>query len=156
MRPIINKKARYNFYLLEEFEAGLVLTGNEIKQVRAGKGSLDEAFVQVRNGEAYLVNTHIAPYEKAGFGSEEAKRSRKLLLHKKEIDYLIGRLSGTNLTLIPTRLYLKRNYAKIGVALAKGKKKYDKREAIKKREEQREAQSLLRKAKLAAQKQSKN
>ncbi|MDP2720369.1 MAG: SsrA-binding protein SmpB [bacterium] len=156
MKSVLNKKASFNYNLLENFEAGVVLTGNEIKQVRAGKASLEESFVTIRNGEASLVNAHIAPYEKGVFESGGPRRSRKLLLHKKEIDYLFGKLAGSNLTVIPTKLYFRRGFAKIQIALAYGKKKYDKREAIKKREGQREAQSLLRKAKLVAQQQSKN
>ena len=154
MKSVLNKKAVFNYNLLENFEAGVVLTGSEIKQVRAGKVSLEEAFVTIRNGEAFLVNAHIAPYEKAAFESGEPRRSRKLLLRKKEIDYLLGKLAGSNLTVIPTKLYFRRGFAKIQIALAYGKKKYDKREAIKRKEAQREAEKILRREKLEQQKET--
>jgi SsrA-binding protein len=155
MKPIINRKATFNYHLLEKFEAGVVLTGNEIKSVRSGKISLDEAYVLIHGGEAVLLNAHIAPYEKGTSAPTDPKRDRKLLLQKKELDYMAGKLSGSNLTIVPTRLYFKRNYAKIEVALAAGKKKYDKREVIKKREQEKEARTVLRKDKLEAQKKSK-
>src|SRR3990172_1019778 len=144
MKSVLNKKASFNYNLLENFEAGVVLTGSEIKQIRAGKVSLEEAFVTIRNGEAFLVNAHIAPYEKAAVESGEPRRSRKLLLRKKEIDYLLGKLAGSNLVVIPTKLYFRRGFAKLQIALAYGKKKYDKREAIKRKEAQREAEKILR------------
>jgi len=147
MKPIINRKARFNYNILEKIEAGAVFTGDEIKQVRAGRISLADSYVLVKEGEAYLVNAHIAAYEKASYTTDNSRRDRKLLLNKKEIDYLVGKLAGSNLTLVPTRLYFKRNYAKIEVALAAGKKKYDKRETIKKREQEREARAILRGAK---------
>ena len=156
MKSIINKKASFNYSLLDKFEAGIVLTGNEIKQVRAGKASLADSYVVVRDGEAFLINAYVAPYEKAAETSDDPRQSRKLLLNSRETAFLIGKLAGSNLTIVPTKLYFRRNYAKIQIALAVGKKKYDKREAIKKREEQREAQKLLRRAKLEAQKQSTN
>lgn len=155
MKPIINKKASFKFNIIEKFEAGVVLTGNEIKSVRAGKISLDESYVLIHGGEAVLLHAHIAPYEKGTSAPTDPKRDRRLLLNKKELNYLTGKLSGSNLTLIPTRLYFKRNYAKIEVALATGKKKYDKREAIKRREQEKEARAALRKEKLKAQKQRK-
>jgi SsrA-binding protein len=148
MKQIFNRKAGYNYNLLEKLEAGVVLTGNEIKQVRAGKAALNDSYVLIRDGEPFLINAHIATYEKAAEKTTDTRRERKLLLNKKEIDYLIGKLAGSNLTLVPTRLYFKRNYAKIEVALAQGKKKYDKREAIKRKEAKREAQRLLRSDKL--------
>jgi len=144
MKQIINKKAAFNFHLLEKIEAGVVLTGNEIKSVRAGKVSLADSFALVRDREAVLVNAHIAPYEKGASVPTDPKRDRKLLLRKKEVGYLIGRLAGSNLSLVPTRLYFKHNYAKIEIALARGKKKYDKRAAIKQKEQEREAQAILR------------
>jgi len=155
MKPILNRKATFNYYLLEKFEAGIILSGNEIKSIRAGKVSLDESYVLVRNEEAVLINMHIAPYEK-GTEVSDPRKDRKLLLHKKEIDYLTGKLAGANLVLIPVRLYFKRNYAKIELAIAQGKKKYDKREVIKKREAEREAEKILRSEKLNAQKHPKN
>lgn len=153
MKPIINKKASYNFNLGEKFEAGVVLTGNEIKSVRLGRVSLSESYVLIRDDQATLVNAHIAPYEKGTTSLMDPRRDRRLLLHEKEIDYLVGKLSGSNLTVIPTKLYFKRNYAKIEIALASTKKKYDKREVIKRRELEKEAQAVLRRDKLEAQKQ---
>ena len=154
MKPIVNKKASYNFHIFEKFEAGVVLSGNEIKSVRAGKVALDDSYVLIHDREAVLINAHIAHYEKGVASPDDLKKDRKILLHKKEIDYLVGKLTGTNLVLIPVRLYFKRNYAKIELALAAGKKKYDKRETIKRREAEREAEKLLRSEKLKAQKQS--
>lgn len=148
MKSIINRKASHKYIFLEKFEAGIVLTGNEIKQIRAGNISLDEAYVLIRDAEAYLINAHISTYSKAADKSEDTRRERKLLMKKKEIEYLIGKMSGSNLTLVPSRLYFVRNYAKIEVALAKGKKKADKREAMKKKDEIREAQKFLRSDKL--------
>jgi SsrA-binding protein len=150
MKQIVNKKASFNFHLLEKLEAGIVLTGDEIKSVRVGKVSFTDAFVLIKDGEAFLVNAHIAPYEKGVAAFTDPKRDRKLLLQKREVDYLIGRLAGSNLSLVPTRLYFKHNYAKIEIALARSKKKYDKREAIKKKEQEREAAALLRQEKLKA------
>ena len=151
-KPILNKKASFNYNLLDKFEAGIVLTGNEIKQVRAGKASLADSYVVVRDGEAFLINAYVAPYEKAAETSADPRQSRKLLLNSREINFLIGKLAGSNLTIVPTRLYFRRNYAKIQIALAVGKKKYDKREAIKKKEEKREAERFLRSDKLSYQK----
>ncbi|OGY21502.1 MAG: SsrA-binding protein [Candidatus Woykebacteria bacterium GWB1_45_5] len=155
MKPIINKKASWNYNLFEKFEAGIILNGNEIKSARVGKVSLDEAYVLIRDGDAVLLNSHIAPYEKGVGGPADPRRDRKLLLHKKELDYLAGKLSGSNLVVVPTRLYFKRNYAKIEIALAAGKKKYDKRETLKRREQEKEARTLLRRDKIEAQKQRK-
>ena len=152
MKQILNKKASYNYNLLEKFEAGIVLSGNEIKELRNGRVSLNDAYVVIREGEAYLINAHISLYEKGTSIASDTRRSRKLLLKKKEIEYLAGKLAGSNLTLVPTRLYFRRGFAKIEIALAVGKKKYDKREAIKRREAEKEAQKLLRSEKLAYQK----
>src|SRR4030042_994116 len=143
MKPIINRKATFNYHLLEKFEAGIVLNGNEIKSIRSGKISLDEAYVLIHGGEAVLLNAHIAPYEKGTSVPSDPKRDRKLLLQKKELDYLAGKLSGSNLTVVPTRLYFKRNYAKIEVALAAGKKKSHNREKKKKKENKKEARAEL-------------
>ena len=152
MKQILNKKASYNYNLLEKFEAGIVLSGNEIKELRNGRVSLNDSYVVIREGEAYLINAHISLYEKGTSIASDTRRSRKLLLKKKEIEYLAGKLAGSNLTLVPTRLYFRRGFAKIELALAQGKKKYDKREAIKRREAEKEAQKLLRSEKLAYQK----
>ena len=147
MKVISNKKAFFNYQILEKFEAGVVLSGNEIKSIRGGKVSLSDSYVLIREGEAYLENAHIASYEK-GVNPEEPKRSRKLLLHKSEVEYLAGKMSGANLTLVPLRLYFKRNYAKIEVALAKGKKKADKRESLRRKAIERDVEAQLRSDKL--------
>jgi SsrA-binding protein len=152
MRPIVNKKAPFNYHLLDKIEAGVMLTGGEIKQIRAGKISLADSYVFINKGEAFLVNAYINPYEKATDSLTDPRRSRKLLLNKKEIDFLVGKLSGSNLTVVPTKLYFKRNYAKIEIALAVGKKKHDKREAIKQKEAKKEAARFLRSDKLRYQK----
>lgn len=153
MKQILNKKASYNYNLLEKFEAGIVLSGNEIKELRNGRVSLNDSYVVIREGEAYLINAHISLYSKGTTVTPDTRRSRKLLLKKKEIEYLAGKLAGSNLTLVPTRLYFRRGFAKIELALAQGKKKYDKREAIKRKEADKEAQKLLRSEKLKYQKQ---
>ncbi len=133
-----NKKARYDYHLLESFEAGIALKGTEIKSVRDGKVSLQDSYAVVDGGEVFLYNMFIAPYEPASRFNHEPARTRKLLLRKTEIKRLLGKMSGSSLTMIPTRAYLKNGRAKVEIALAKGKKKYDKRETIKKREVQRE------------------
>ena len=143
MKQLFNKKASYNFLLGEKFEAGVALSGDEIKSLRAGKASLADSYVIIRDGEALLINVHIGSYEK-GAAALDTRRARKLLLHSREIEYLAGKLSGSNLVIIPTRLYFKRNYAKIEIALARGKKKYDKRDALKNKALTREAEAELR------------
>ena len=152
MRQIENKKAFFNYQILEKFEAGIALSGEEIKSIRAGKASLADSYVLMKSGEAFLVNAHISAYEK-GEQTAEPKKDRKLLLHKKEIDYLIGRLSGQNLTIVPLRLYFRHSYAKIEIALARGKKKADKRETLRRRAIERDVEAGLRAEKLRAQRQ---
>lgn len=139
----LNRKARHEYFIEETFDAGLVLAGTEVKSIRAGKVSLQDAFARVENGEVWVHGMYIAPYE---FGSRfnlEAKRPRKLLLHKNQIDRLRAVTEQKGLTLIPLRLYFERGYAKIELGVARGKKLYDKREAIAEREAQREAQRGL-------------
>lgn len=134
-----NRKARFNFELMERFEAGVVLTGTEVKSLRNGKLSLAESYCRIESdGAVYLVDAHIAPYAQANQANHDPLRSRKLLLHKREIARLIGKVREKGLTLVPTRMYFKRGRAKLEFALAKGKKQYDKREAIKKRDTERE------------------
>jgi len=133
-----NKKAYHNYYIGETFEAGIALTGSEIKSVRQGKVSLVDAYVRPERGELWLYNTHIARYEASSYMSHEPTRPRKLLLHKKEILNLTGKVAEKGLTLVATRVYLKGGIAKVEIALAKGKKLYDKREAISRREAERE------------------
>jgi SsrA-binding protein len=134
-----NRKASFEYFLMEKFEAGLVLHGSEIKSVRAGQISIQEAYVDIPNGqEAWLVESHIAPYEQAGqYFNHEPKRRRRLLLHKKQIRELWNNIRIKGMTVVPTRVYLKEGRAKIEIALAKGKKAYDKRATIAKRDEAR-------------------
>ena len=133
-----NRKAYHDYHIDETHEAGVVLTGTEIKSVRAGSVNLRDSYAQVRNGEMWLMNVHIAPYEPASRQNVDPYRDRKMLMHRKEIMRLFGRAQEKGLTLIPLRLYLKKNKAKVEIGLARGKKEYDKREAIAKRESVRE------------------
>lgn len=133
-----NRKANFEFFLLEHFEAGLVLLGSEIKSIRAGKMSLAEAYVQIDAHEAWLINAHIAPYESANRFNHDPLRPRKLLLHKKEILKLWNEVRQKGVTIIPVRVYLKDGMAKIDIAIAKGKKLYDKRAEIAKKDLSRE------------------
>jgi SsrA-binding protein len=133
-----NRKARHEYFVLETFEAGVALKGAEVKSLRQSRASLQESYATVKNGEVWLFDMHISPYEQAAVDAYEPKRVRKLLLHKKEIRRLVGKLAERGLTLIPLRVYFKNGMAKVELALAKGKRAYDKREAIKRREAQRE------------------
>lgn len=133
-----NRKASHEFFLFERFEAGLVLQGSEIKSIRAGQISLAEAYIRIDSHEAWLMDSHIAPYEQASLFNHEPRRPRKLLLHRREILKLWNEVRQKGVTVVPTRVYLKDNRAKIEIAVAKGKKLYDKRDAISKRDAQRE------------------
>ncbi len=133
-----NRKAYHNYFIMESFEAGIALTGTEIKSVREGRISLNEAYIRPENGELYLTGAHVARYEPGSYMSHEPTRERKLLMHRKEINLLISRIQERGLTLVPIRVYLKEGKAKLEIALAKGKKLYDKREAIARRETERE------------------
>lgn len=139
-----NKKARYNYHILETFEAGLALTGNEVKSVREGGISLNESYARARDGEMFLVGCHIAPYDKTGFDTPEPTRPRKLLLSKLEIRRLKTRSVERGFTLVPLRVYFKGPWAKVEIALAKGKGHSDKRQAMKKRTQSREIERALR------------
>ena len=140
-----NRKAFHDFFIVDTNEAGLALTGTEVKSLRKNGCSLVDGFVRLRNGEAWLVNVHIPPYEQGTFFSQhDPRRDRKLLLHKKELDRLDGKLQEKGLTLLPLRIYFRRNRVKVEVGLARGKKLYDKREAIKKREVRRELERARR------------
>lgn len=141
-----NRKASFEYFLLEKFEAGLVLHGSEIKSIRAGQVSIQEAYVDVQNGEdAWLVEAHIAPYEQAGkYFNHEPKRKRRLLLHKKQIRELWNNVRIKGMTVVPLRVYLKDGRAKLEIALAKGKKAYDKRATIAKRDEARNHERAVR------------
>jgi SsrA-binding protein len=141
-----NRKASFEYFLMEKFEAGLVLHGSEIKSIRAGQISIQESYVDIPNAqEAWLVEAHIAPYEQAGqFFNHEPKRKRRLLLHKKQIRELWNNIRIKGNTVVPTRVYLKDGRAKIEIALAKGKKAYDKRATIAKRDEARDSERASR------------
>jgi len=140
-----NRKAGFEYTLLEKFEAGLALQGSEIKSIRAGQISIQESYVDIENGrQAFLVEAHIAPYEQANRFNHEPRRKRRLLLHKKEIRKLWDNVRIKGMTIVPTRVYLKNGRAKIEIALAKGKKAYDKRAAIAKRDEARNAERETR------------
>ncbi|MFQ5578393.1 MAG: SsrA-binding protein SmpB [Anaerolineae bacterium] len=133
-----NKKAYHDYHILDTVEAGLVLTGSEIKSIRAGQVNLKDGYATVQNGELWLVSAHIAPYHQANRQNHDPRRTRKLLLHRREINRLTGKLQEKGLTLIPLKLYLKNNRAKVELGLARGKKQYDKRAALKKKEVDRQ------------------
>jgi len=133
-----NRKAGFEYFLLERFEAGLSLQGSEIKSIRAGQISLAEAYVQVDDGEAWLIEAHIAPYAQANRMNHDPKRKRRLLLHKKEIRELWDAVRQKGMTIVPVRVYLKEGRAKLEIAVAKGKQLHDKRQAIAQRDQERE------------------
>jgi len=139
-----NRKAKFEYFLIETFEAGIVLQGSEIKSIRAGQVSLTEAFVQTDGEDAWLMGAHIAPYEQASRFNHEPVRPRRLLLHKKEIRKLWDDVRQKGMTIIPTRVYLKGGRAKVEIALARGKKSYDKRETIAKRDRERDSAREMR------------
>ncbi len=142
----LNKKARYDYHLEERFEAGLALQGWEVKSLRAGRVQIKESYVIVRNGEIYLLGAHFAPLPSASTHvNPDPTRTRKLLLHRQEIGKLIGAVERRGYTLVPLAMYWKRGKAKLEIALAKGKKTFDKRAAIREREQQREAERAIRK-----------
>ena len=139
-----NRQASYRYHLLEKWECGLVLTGTEVKSLRDGKAVLKDGYATVDNGEVWLHNVHIPPYAPATRDNHEPERPRKLLMHRREIERLIGKTREKGLTLVPTRLYFKGPNAKVEIALARGKEQRDKREAIRAREQQREMERELR------------
>ncbi len=141
-----NRKARYNYFFNEFFEAGLVLKGSEVKSLRDGEANISESYAFDENGEIYLVNSHIPSYKESSYNNHDPRRNRKLLLNKREINKLIGRINREGFTLIPTKLYFKKGKAKVEIALAKGKKRYDKRQVIKKRDWDREKARYFRKS----------
>ncbi len=134
----VNRKARFDYEIEEKFEAGLVLTGGEVKSLRDGRAQLKDSYGRVERGEMTLINAHINAYGPAHYFNVDATRTRKLLMHKKEIMRLMGKVQEQGLTLIPLRLYFKNGRAKVELALARGKKRYDKRETIRAREVQRD------------------
>jgi SsrA-binding protein len=135
-----NRKAGFEFFLLEHFEAGISLKGSEIKSIRAGQASLAESYVHVENGQAWLVSAHIAPYDPASRENHDPKRTRRLLLHPREIREMSEAVKLKGMTIVPVQMYLKKGLAKIDIAIAKGKKLYDKRQEIAKRDLTRENQ----------------
>jgi SsrA-binding protein len=139
-----NRKARHEYHFDDTYEAGLVLMGTEIKSIRAGQVSLQEGFVLFEEGEAWLVNVHIAPYDPASRQNHEPRRRRKLLLHRRQLDRLHSRAREKGYTVIPTKLYLKDGRAKVEIALARGKKLYDKRQTIAKRDSKRQVERALK------------
>lgn len=139
-----NRKARHEYHFDDTYEAGIVLMGSEIKSIRAGRVSIQEGYVQFEDGEAWLVNVHIAPYDPASQQGHDPRRRRKLLLHRRQIDRLQSQSREKGYTVIPTRLYLKEGRAKVEIALARGKKLYDKRQAIAKRDSKRQVERALK------------
>lgn len=139
-----NKRARHDYEILETWEAGLVLQGTEVKALRAGKAQIGDAYAIVKDGEVWLLNAHIAPYEQGNIWNHDATRSRKLLLHQKEIRHLIGAVERKGLTLVALELYFKQGRAKVRIGLARGKKLHDKRADLKERDDAREMQRALR------------
>ncbi len=133
-----NRKARHDYLIEDTFEAGLVLTGTEIKSIRAGHVNLRDSFAMIKEGELWLVNAHIAAYDQGSYTNHEPRRARKLLMHRREINRIAGKLQEKGFTLVPLRLYLKNNLAKVELGLGRGKKQYDKRSALRERETRRE------------------
>ncbi len=142
-----NRRARHDYEILETYEAGIVLQGSEVKSLRQGKAQLSDAYARVTNGELWLHGLHIPPWEYAtGVGAHDPDRRRKLLLHRREIDELLGRTQQQSLTLVPLSLYFKDGLAKVALALARGRRLYDKRQAIARRDAEREAARAIREA----------
>lgn len=139
-----NKRARHDYHILEHWEAGLVLTGTEVKSLRDGKANLSDAYAIVKDGEVFLLNLHISPYDKGNQFNHEPTRTRKLLLHRKEIRRMIGAVERQGLTLVPLELYFKKGVAKVQLALGKGKKLHDKRDDEKRRDDEREMARAVR------------
>ena len=135
-----NRKALHDYFIIDRFETGIVLKGTEVKSLRQGSANLQDGYAVIRNGEVWLVGLHISPFEKGNINNHDPKRDRKLLLHRKEIRKLIGRTSEKGLTLVPLRIYFTKNIAKVELAIARGKRSYDKREAIAKKEVERRLQ----------------
>ena len=141
----LNRKAKFNYFFHEFYEAGIALKGSEVKSLRLGKVNISESYAYDHKGEIFLVNSHIQSYKQSSYNDHEPNRNRKLLLNKKEINKLIGRINREGLTLIPTKLYFKKGKAKVEIAVAKGKKEFDKRQTKKKRDWNREKARYFRK-----------
>jgi SsrA-binding protein len=143
---VSNRRARREYFIEETYEAGLVLKGSEIKSIRVGRANLQDSYVTIRDGEAWLVNSHVSPYKQASIENHEPKRDRKLLLNRREISRLLGKVQAKGYTIVPLRLYLKGNRAKVEIALARGKKLYDKRADLAKRQAQRDIERAMRRS----------
>ena len=139
-----NKKARHDYSIVDTIEAGIVLTGTEINTVRAARIQLKDGYAQIKNGEAWLINVHIAPFEQGNIWNQDPDRTIKLLLKKKQITKLQNDLKGTGMTLVPLKVYLKNGFAKVLLGIAKGKHDYDKRESIKRREQERDIKRIIK------------
>ena len=144
--PVVadNRKAGHDFHLLEQFEAGLVMTGTEVKAAREGRVNLREAYCRLEGGEAFLLGAHIGQYSHGGYASHDPVRRRKLLLNRAELNKLLGKTTEKGLTIVPLRMYFKKGRIKLAIALAKGKKLFDKRETIKRREAERETRAAVK------------
>ena len=142
---IVNRKAKYNYQIFDTIEAGIVLTGTEIKSLRLGKANIRDSYVRVKNNEMYIINMHISSYENGNIFNHDETRERKLLLHKKEIFKFRDKIKLESYTIIPLKVYLVKGRAKVLIGLAKGKKNYDKREDIKKRDIERNIRARLKK-----------
>lgn len=140
-----NRKAKFDYHIEERFEAGIVLTGSEVKSLRQGKANLTNAYADIRQSEAFLLQAHIAPYEKGGYANHEPTQKRKILLHRIEINKLIGKIQAKGMTLVPLKMYLKNGRVKIELGLAVGKKSHDKRATIKEREINRDMKRVMKK-----------
>jgi SsrA-binding protein len=140
----VNRQARFNYFIDETFEAGLVLRGSEVKSLRDGKANLTDSYAQIRKGEAFLINCHISPYPGANQFNHEPTRTRKLLLHEREIERLTGKTKERGLTLVALKIYFKGGRAKVEIGLGRGKKLYDKRETLKRKDAEREIDRSLR------------
>ncbi len=141
---ILNKKAKFDYFIDEEIEAGIVLKGTEIKSIRKGSANLKDSYAIIKNGEAYILNMYIAQYKEGNIFNHEETRTRKLLLHKKEINKIKNKLDIEGYALFPIKLYIKNNKAKLLLGIGKGKKLYDKRESIKKRDQEREIRKMVK------------
>jgi len=141
---VMNRKARHDYEILETYETGIALVGTEVKSLRVGKANLKDSYAAVKNGEVWLYGVHISPYSHGNIYNHSPERDRKLLLHRREIRRLIGKTKETGLTLVPLRMYFKRGKAKVELGLARGKRQYDKRQAIAKRDVEREVKREMR------------
>jgi SsrA-binding protein len=139
-----NKKARYDYHIIEVIEAGMVLVGTEVKSLREGRANLKDSYARIRDGELYLLQAHISPYSRASLDNHDPERVRKLLVHKRELKRLTGKTQEKGLTLVPLKIYFKDGKAKIELALASGKKSYDKRETLKRQTQKREMERAIK------------